>query len=135
MAKGIVGGNISHDGVQYAKGDVIEADKDVIAALMEAGALVDPKVQEAVDKTAKADTAEAESKAQGIIDEATKKAKEIAETAEADADEQAKKVTSEAIAEADKLVEDAKAEAAKIVKDAQEAASNVPNAKPATAAK
>ncbi len=142
-AKGKVINNIRHDGVSYVKGETIDADKEVVAQLIEAGAVADPSAP----KEDVADTSDAESKVDKIVRDATEKATKIVEQANADADkvreqagkdaestavtarEDADKVKTAAQTEADAIKADAQAKADKIVKDAEAAAKKVAESK------
>lgn len=108
MAKYQVRSKISHDGKDYKPGDKFEANEELAAKLIAAGALVDPA-------TASADDSGAEARAEQIVADAKAEAEKILSDAEA----QAAKVAEAAKADADKAVADAKAEAEKIRKAAQ----------------
>ncbi|WP_425005760.1 hypothetical protein [Mycolicibacterium sp. S3B2] len=129
MAKGKVINNIRRDGVEYKKGDTIEADKEVIDALIEAGAVKDPNVkteESTVDDTAaqkKADQLVADAEKQ--LADAKAEAEKIVEQAGKDAEATAVKAREEA----ETVLADAKAEAEKIVKAAQEAAKKASESK------
>lgn len=123
MTKAKVLHTIEDDGVRYEKGATFEGSDEVVAQLIAAGALRDPKAPAEEEDTS---TDDATAEAQQIIDDAKAEAEKIRETAEkeaegilSDAKDEAGKVGEAAKVDADKVIADAKAEAEKIKKAPQ----------------
>lgn len=112
MATGKVINNIVRDGVSYAKGDTIEADKEVIAHLIEAGAVADPKAK--AEEASSVDTSAAEA----IIKDATEKAAKLVDKAKEDAD----KIREDAGKDAEASAVKARGDADAVKAEAQKAA-------------
>lgn len=112
MAKALVINDLRHDGVDYVKGDTFDGDKEVVARLVQLGALRDPNAP--ADEGDSTD--EAQAKAEAIVAEA-------------------EKVLADAKGEAESVVAQANAEADRIVKEAQVAAKKASESKTSTPSK